>query len=132
MLTTDMGRLDGYVENDSQAPQLGALAQYTIPPVVVTPTSFAVDPVLEIDTWFMVRPERLMVVHDGEPAVMSAVYLTALVCRSKATTLVPLIATCVTPLLVPVDLDDQLQFGGVEQRYRLPFRAAKALAPSVV
>jgi len=27
MLTDEMGRLDGYDENDDQAPQLGALAQ---------------------------------------------------------------------------------------------------------
>jgi hypothetical protein len=81
----------------------------------------------------MVRPERLMVVHEGElPDAMLAVYLMALVCLSKATTLVPLIATWVTPLLVPVDLPDHRQLGGVLQKYRLPFRAAKAVSPSVV
>ena len=61
---------------------------------MVTPTSCVVEPDREIDIWFMVRPERLMVVHDDElPDTMSAVYLMALVCLSNATTLKPLIAT---------------------------------------
>ena len=101
-------------------------------PSVVTPINCVVDPDRDIETWFIVRPVRAMVVQTGELTKMSLVYLTALVARSKNTTLDPLIATCSTVYPVPRDRCDHAQDKGFAHRYSLPERDVTADTPSVV
>jgi hypothetical protein len=68
MLTDFRGWSDGYEPGGTttQEPQLGAEAQYTISPEVVTPTNCVTEPEREMPTWFSVRPLSGIVLQDGD------------------------------------------------------------------
>jgi hypothetical protein len=104
MLTDWRGSAEGYDPSGTvtQLPplQLGAEAQYTISPPVVTPINSVTLPVREMATWFRVRPPLSgMVVKVGD-APTAFVNWMALPGVARATMLAPLLATwsAVTPL----------------------------------